>query len=270
MSISLHLAHLPVGSYEVTVTNAEGTRIFHNKIDLPAQIADTANAKTFPQFKKLPFELRSKIWHYSMQNESRIFYPTDYDHEHEIHQVSFAHKPPATRQVCQEARLISKKRGMSIFGTEQTSLKGLWFDFFSDILYISNKDNVGEYGVEDMVRNVALDWRGYGIDHNWKKLLRHIKNAYPLCERLILVVRYDFELYGDVRFFTILDEEEVTGASGRQKQAWGRMKEEIVKEWRGKMQRITEAQLPTIEAVEVVPERERKTIGESLSPAWSF
>ncbi|KAF4953989.1 hypothetical protein FSARC_12277 [Fusarium sarcochroum] len=259
MSISLHLTHLPVGSYEVTKT--AGSRIFHNKVELPAQATiETENPSptitsaptTFPQFKKLPIELRSKIWDYAMQNESRIFYPhKDYDHDNEIQQVHVAHKPPAIRQVCQEARRMSGKRGMFIFGMERSTVKGLWFDFSSDILYIRYKYNDIEDDVEDMARNVAIDWCGCEIGQDWEALLRYILGTYPMCERLILVVRFDLELFGNIKLFAIPDEERVTNADQRQ---WGQVKEEITKEWLG----ITKTQLPSIEAMEIVPVRRKK------------
>ncbi|KAJ4272097.1 hypothetical protein NW762_000807 [Fusarium torreyae] len=263
MSISLHLANLPVGSYEVTVTNAEGTRISHNKIDLPAQIAGAAT--TFPHFEKLPAELRSKIWEHSIQNESRVFCPAGYDEDREVQHFSFAHKPPAIRQVCREARQMSKKHSMFIFGISGSTRGALWFNTVGDIIYNQDNEEADTSGIEpnykdimSAARNVALD---FPQNYNWENLLESLVTDYRRCETLFLVLGCDEIPTGDIAFFSIPDDEQAWSVNIDDEETWGQVKENINKAWRKKKLlrklHITEAQLPSIKVVEALPVRKK-------------
>jgi hypothetical protein len=295
MSVSLHLKHLPVGSYEVTVTGsggwfrlifpllyntvnsqATGTQVFHEKIEIPSQVLlekgspssqVTSTPTTFPKFKELPGEIRSQIWVHAIQNDSRIFYPTHYDHDRELPHVAFAHKPPPIRQVCRESRQISQKRGMFIFGTDRTTRKALWFDTFNDIMCDMNPAfdefdcmvAASDYDrVLNSARNVAVDWM---FQYDLKELLESVVNRFKSCQTIYLAHGIIEIPEGDIAFYAVPDEELVEALKGELKPC-GQLKDEIRKFWHNQKvaqgSTITKAHFPSIVVVEAIPVRENK------------
>ncbi|KAF4455087.1 hypothetical protein F53441_2526 [Fusarium austroafricanum] len=249
MSISLHNTHLPQGSYEVTVTNSEGTRVFHNKIKVSSQAAlETgvtvpqaiqSTPATFPQFKKLPSELRNMIWEYSIQNDSGVFFPTGYDLYLE---VAFSHKIPAFRQ-------------------------GLWFGIFSDIkydpevfnyesLYCDDGDNY--YDLLRAARKVAVGWYP---EITARGLLGTVVSAYPHCQTLFLVLGRKATPDGNVIFYNIPGDDLVWWSmnNDEKQQTWEQMRNHITKEWHEEellhKLYIEKAKLPNIQTVEVFPRK---------------
>ncbi|KAK2137155.1 hypothetical protein NOF04DRAFT_1391507 [Fusarium oxysporum II5] len=270
MSISLHLT-LPVGSYEVTVTNPDGTRVFHNKIEFPAHVAPepgnstmqptTSTPALFSLFTKLPSELRCEIWKRTLQNEVRVFYPIPYYEDCSFQQVSFSHKMPSVRQVCHESHQVSQTCGIFIFGSFKTIQKALWFGIFSDIIYdpencpddewIFNPDDNYDYErVMGVARKVAVDCRR-GIQA--EDLLARVISSYNHCQTLFSVFSRYNEPSGDIASFTIPDNEILQPGIKKEYETWGEIKEEIMIAWSDEELLnelgITEANVPKIQAV---------------------
>ncbi|KAF4458152.1 hypothetical protein FALBO_15067 [Fusarium albosuccineum] len=262
---------IPRVSYEVTVATSSGSRLLNLRTELGSPISQETDdstssvvveaPKTFPQFKKLPPELRSKIWEYAL-SEPRIFWPGENHASWET--INFVHKPPAARQTCHEARQVSQKLGVMAFGQSGTIKKGLWFNLSSDILYLDKicflTNNELLPTVREEVRNVALDWDECCYFDDYSGLLRDILGAFPRCRKIIFVERTGELLLGGIAFFAMQDEEECTWSDEDWK--WGDVKEGMSLEWRSKKLLkelgITEKQLPSIEAVEAIPVRQKK------------
>ncbi|KAF4976040.1 hypothetical protein FDECE_18512 [Fusarium decemcellulare] len=267
---------IPRVSYEITVATSSGSRLLYLRTEIGSPIGRETNVSTSPiivkasgsfsQFKKLPPELRSKIWEYAL-SESRIFLPVD-EAVPGWRPVNFTHKPPAVRQTCREARRVSEWLGAIGFGQNRTAMKGLWFNFQSDILYLNTRyllENAEELfpAINARVRNVALDWDAlyveeYDTDEVWERVLRDVIYDFPRCNRIILVQTTGDLPAGDITFFPIQDNEdwEINDCN-----CWGDAQTFIDLKWRSskllRELRITEEWLPSIEAVEAVPVRRK-------------
>ncbi|KAJ3527179.1 hypothetical protein NM208_g10831 [Fusarium decemcellulare] len=264
---------IPRVSYEITLATRSGSRLLYLRTELGSPISQETDhstspvvveaPKTFPQFKKLPPELRSKIWECAL-SEPRIFWPGENRASWET--MNFVHKPPAARQTCHEARQVSQKLGVVAFGQNGTIKKGLWFNLLSDILYLDRRCFLTNDEllptVREEVRNVALDWDECCYFDDYAGLLRDILGAFPRCRRVIFVERTDELLLGGIAFFAIQDEEECTWFDEDWK--WGAVKEDMRQDWCSEdlleELDITEDQLPSIEAVEAAPVRQKKSI----------
>lgn len=163
--------------------------------------------------------------------------------------VNFAHKPPAVRQVCREARKVSDTRGRFSFGWDGTHLMSLWFDFHSDILFDEGL-TLAELKLPYYVRNVA---KGHDDARELQEAenLQSFLGQYPQCQKIIFVWSGGMaELDGDVKFYPMHDGEPLGGSDKN----WKNLKARINRAWRKasflKKCKLTEDQLPIIEAVE--------------------
>ncbi|KAJ4130878.1 hypothetical protein NW768_006417 [Fusarium equiseti] len=263
MSTSLQLNNIPKGGYKVTITTADGTTVFHQEIKHPSQITlnigdthpdhpveNAIQATTFPKFSLLPSELRVKIWGFSL-DQPRIFWPNhDKGDTEELQGMSFSHRPPAVRQVCRESRKVSDRRGRFSFGTCGTHLSSLWFDFHSDIIFSNEAITLEERELTDHVRNVAV-WHNFCRDIHKAEELQGFLRDFPKCQKIIFVWSgVLMEPYGDIKFYPIQDDEPI---EGRDKN-WKSLKTRINRAWRKdsflKKCKLSEDQLPIIEAAE--------------------
>ncbi|KAF4996840.1 hypothetical protein FGRMN_4251 [Fusarium graminum] len=264
MSISLQLTGISAGNYKITVAGPDGTVVSHHEMTLSSQVpqaldchsrCDTSatTPTTFPRFKHLPAELRVKIWNLSL-NETRVFWPNNENtYDDYCTGVNISHKPPTVRQVCREARQVSQSRGAFSFGTGKVVMKGLWFDFFSDIIHDDDSFDQKAYApVIYNARNVSIFWH-QAMEFRDAQKLKHFLKRYPKCQTIFFVAPggvIDFK--EDIKFFTIQEDEYVE----EDQKTWGRIRDHIDRRWRRgdwlKYLGVTEAQLPRIEAVEAI------------------
>ncbi|KAM0246303.1 hypothetical protein ACHAP5_004776 [Fusarium lateritium] len=263
ISMSLQLADVPAGCYKITITGPGDTTVCHHEIALLSGVTQTASfqstyttttatSKTFPRFKELPAEIRRQIWELSL-SEPRIFWPNYEVHNENFVGVSFSHKPPLMRQVCMEARQVSQARGVVSFGSHGSIMKGLWFDFFSDIIFMNDVSDENEFvQAVDNARNVALIWHE-ALNLIDVKTLKRFIEKHPKCHRIIAIAAGDcIDCFSDMKLFTIQDKE----TFGFDTEDWGTIRDRLYRAWRKKkalrLLGITEAQLPRIEAMEAI------------------
>ncbi|KAM0266007.1 hypothetical protein ACHAPA_007366 [Fusarium lateritium] len=269
----LQLADVPAGCYKITMTGPDGTTVCQNEMALQSGVTQTASFQsmyttatvttetattematpnTFPRFKELPAEIRRQIWALSL-SEPRVFWPTEEVLSDYFVGVSVSHKPPAMRQVCLEARQVSQARGVFAFGSHGSIMKGLWFDFFSDIILMTDVSDANEYvQAIDNARNVALFWRE-ALDLLDIQILKNFIGECPKCRRIIAITTGScIDRFSDMKLFTIQDNETVE----RETEDWGTIRDKIHRAWRKEsalqLLGITEAQLPRIEAMEAM------------------
>ncbi|RSL40613.1 hypothetical protein CEP53_013256 [Fusarium sp. AF-6] len=129
-------------------------------------------ASSFPQFMKLPPEVRKMIWVYSFGGP-RIFRLVPCTDE----LVTWAtmlvnHKPPSSGAVCRESRQLFQQCGEFLFGAEGLAIKSLWFRPSEDILYLDHMlveylEHECYYSGCDFtsIEKVAINWRGSRLLH---------------------------------------------------------------------------------------------------------
>ncbi|SPJ78033.1 uncharacterized protein FTOL_06422 [Fusarium torulosum] len=250
-SMSLQLAGIPAGGYDTTVSQDEITPQSGVSQTTDSQLPNTtvaATPKTFPRFKELPAELRKAIWELSL-SQPRVFWPNDERAGKYFTGVNFAHKPPAMRQVCQESRQVSQARGGFTFGHDESIMEGLWFDYFSNILYMfCNCSREGYTIAIRNTRNVALIWPDVWVLRDLQRLKRFMVE-YPKCRRILLIVASDMDPWSDMETFLIQGEIPIDYAP----EDWGRLKDSLERSWRKKSALrclgVIEAQLPKIETM---------------------
>ncbi|KAJ4003334.1 hypothetical protein NW752_011788 [Fusarium irregulare] len=276
ISTSLQLNKIPKGGYKVTVTGAMtlGTVVWRHESEHPSQITlnigdthpdhpveNAIPATTFSKFKQLPPEIRAKIWGFSL-DQPRVFWPSSQYEDYGImHCTNFAHKPPAVRQACREARKLSDRRGEFSFGWNGTLCSSLWFDFTSDILLHHHYDEDLDPKQLDSkfrgrVRNVALrHYEAFELED--AKLLKRFLRKYPRCKKIIFVWSATrMTPVGDIKLYPIPDNELLDDGEGNCDKNWGELKALFKETWREELPltkwKITANQLPIIEAAECI------------------
>lgn len=128
----------------------------------------------FPNFMKLPAEIRIKIWEFSLPG-SRIFEPLIDDKYYGSAEgcMGLHHKfpPPASRGICKEAWNITEQHGMFCMGSHRWApMDGCWFNPRRDVVYLSSKwkhslkseanlkDFLDRFLLPPRVEHVALSW----------------------------------------------------------------------------------------------------------------
>lgn len=206
-------------------------------------------ATAFTRLKKFPAEIRKEIWELSL-NDSRVFWPNDARAGKFYTGVNFAHKPPAVRQVCRESRQVSQARGGVSFREGDSITGGLWFDFFSDILYMFS--NIGRaYTVAiHNTRNVALVWPDVRVLRNLHRIKEFIRE-YSKCRRIIIIsTAGHMDEWSDMEFYPLEEGDYIDYAP----EDWVSLKDALERSWREentlRYLGVTEEQLPKIKAME--------------------
>lgn len=130
--------------------------------------------ETFPQFSKLPPELRLRIWELAVESEDdRIVViqtiPFLFPLHSSIPQYSDGVKQPHTPallSVCYDAREAALKRYKIAFSSELKTAMPIWFDFGTDMLEFEDDEAVsrfsdaavelGEMSDGQLVKNIAI------------------------------------------------------------------------------------------------------------------
>ncbi|KAM5383635.1 hypothetical protein ACJZ2D_001872 [Fusarium nematophilum] len=168
---------------------------------------------SFPQFKKLPPEVRAIIWEYSFGGPRIFRTRTPSQSPAGIVPMALDHKPPRSSQACKEARHVSQVCGSFLFGAYGGVVKGLWFNHSKDILYWNRKYPTSALFLEHEyvlkhIENIAVDWPEDDPDL-CPILVYDICSLFPSCKRAIFVMEHKPILHKDLQFFPVLDDEEV-------------------------------------------------------------
>ncbi|RSL96521.1 hypothetical protein CDV31_013443 [Fusarium ambrosium] len=129
-------------------------------------------ASSFPQFMKLPPEVRKMIWVYSFGGP-RIFRLVPCTDELATWATMLVnHKPPSSGAACRESRQLFQQCGEFLFGAEGLAIKSLWFRPSEDILYLDHmlveylEDECYYSGCDfTSIEKVAINWRGSRLLH---------------------------------------------------------------------------------------------------------
>ncbi|KAJ4205502.1 hypothetical protein NW759_014578 [Fusarium solani] len=239
--------------------------------------ASQTPASSFPQFIKLPPEVRNMIWKYSFGG-ARVFrlapcttWTT----------MMVDHRPPPSGAACRESRHLFQHCGEFLFGAEGLAIKTLWFRPSEDILYLDHMlveylEHESYYSGCDFttIENVAINWCGRCDESNLRRLADALVE-FPSCKRMILVMSHGEPPYeDDVEFLHISDNDQrrVCFYKG-ERLHWAGLKQALEEHWRKDSEEDLEEdlgadsggssegelQLPPLEAVEVVPRRTAST-----------
>ncbi|KAL2212308.1 hypothetical protein CC79DRAFT_358638 [Sarocladium strictum] len=163
-----------------------------------------ASGPRFPQFSKLPPEIRLEIWKLALP-DTRVFRIRSPMQSHMAPiLMEYNHRPPSALKTCHESRQVASKEGKFLFGPRSSSSTGgLWFNPAKDILFFpshpkewEDKDQYYEsFEVLkslrsneiwiDHVRNVAVD-RHAG--NNWYELARILGQFMEQCTTLFITM----------------------------------------------------------------------------------
>ncbi|KAI5466818.1 hypothetical protein BGZ63DRAFT_369617 [Mariannaea sp. PMI_226] len=203
-----------------TTGGEEASEPSPSEIRSPLPDTPTLPLTSFPYFRKLPPELRVKIWEYSLSVPRIFWLLRRCSTEDALNEGSrtavrrrtkkwipcvINHKPPAPRQTCREARRVSERCGILAFGVRQGRIKSLWFNPVHDIVYIHHKFPLDNYkmmdNVIDCAENVAIDAQ---LCRNYKRTeLEEIFCEWNLCKRIILVHSFPGMAEGDIDLFPL-------------------------------------------------------------------
>lgn len=153
---------------------------------------------SFPQFSRLPPELRLQIWRYSRQPRVvEVIYDSATD------TCTSTAKPPALLHVCHESRHEGLRAYRKTFGTK-SSPPSIYFDPSTDVLYLPRHGDMGydeaardfTQRVNDManVTTLAIDHVPPDIRRPWEAYNKYcLIQSFPKLREAILVLGYEDE-----------------------------------------------------------------------------
>ncbi|OAA34617.1 hypothetical protein NOR_08375 [Metarhizium rileyi] len=156
----------------------------------------------FPQFNRLPFEIRSLVWEASLParrlfhvRESITVYPEKGPPSLKRFVYHIPHRHPVATRVCRESRAAALRRGFFF-----PKCPDVWFNPDRDMLYIDRnqrrfiRSNRGEpaYTVRglEQVKHVGVEWRAWfrdipayqpekSMQERWQYALRSLRFYMP-------------------------------------------------------------------------------------------
>ncbi|KAF6841456.1 hypothetical protein CPLU01_00587 [Colletotrichum plurivorum] len=191
----------------------------YSGIDFHEKCSRHSNSKAeFRQFKKLPLELRNKIWKLALPG-GRIFELSGPDsHFHRIMRAAqtdpnqanpvatarvaaglpdmcvTAHKTPKIRLACREANNAFLEAGSFEFGLFGGSYKGVWFNHAEDILYLrAEPTNWTNIDMSRVVR-VAIPHTKLLNKDNCVAKIDVVLDHFTSCREVIMLQAVDWEL----------------------------------------------------------------------------
>ncbi|KAH6961309.1 hypothetical protein DER45DRAFT_537075 [Fusarium avenaceum] len=197
-------------SLDFTLKFSGGPQLLHFRAEVGSPTAQTQaiiepSSPTFPQFMKLPPEIRIMIWKLSF-GPGRIFRTKATSDVPGVIPMAVNHKPPAATQACKEARFLSLQIGKFLFGSYGSKIKSLWFNPSRDLLYWSDRSFPSwqfEYDDHDMscIKFVAID---HDQAYSSLETARDISTIFPGCRVLQIVLPHKaLADDGDVGFSAI-------------------------------------------------------------------
>nr|XP_036585492.1 uncharacterized protein CTRU02_04353 [Colletotrichum truncatum]KAF6795543.1 hypothetical protein CTRU02_04353 [Colletotrichum truncatum] len=171
----------------------------------------------FHLFKKLPLELRMKIWKFALPG-GRIFELSGPDvHFHRLMRVTqpdpsqnnpvvntriasglpdmaiTAHKTPKLRLACKEANTAFLETGRFEFGLFGSHYKGVWFNHSEDILYLRAEPTSWINIDMSRIVRVALPHTKLMNKDNCNAKIDVILNYFTSCREIIMLQAVDWE-----------------------------------------------------------------------------
>ncbi|KAF6811113.1 hypothetical protein CSOJ01_05918 [Colletotrichum sojae] len=203
-------------SFRAILSNYSGN---YSGIDFHDKCSRHSNSKAeFRQFKKLPLELRNKIWKLALPG-GRLFELSGPDsHFHRIMRAAHtdpnqanpvatarvaaglpdmsvtAHKTPKIRLACREANNAFLEAGSFEFGLFGGSYKGVWFNHAEDILYLrAEPTNWTNIDMSRVVR-VAIPHTKLLNKDNCVAKIDVVLDHFTSCREVIMLQAVDWEL----------------------------------------------------------------------------
>ncbi|KAM0246302.1 hypothetical protein ACHAP5_004775 [Fusarium lateritium] len=195
-------------SLDFTLKFSGGPQWLHFQSEVGSPAAQTIlepSSPTFPQFMKLPPEIRLMIWKLSF-GPGRIFRTKATSHVSGVMPMAVNHKPPAATQACKEARLLSLQVGKFLFGSFGSKIKSLWFNPSQDVLYWNDKSFPSwqfDYDEHDTgcIKFVAID---HDQTCSSLEISQEISTIFPYCRALLIVLPHKaLTDDDDVGFFAV-------------------------------------------------------------------
>ncbi|KAK1464291.1 hypothetical protein CMEL01_13052 [Colletotrichum melonis] len=141
----------------------------------------------FPQFCRLPMELRKIIWQMTLP-DSRVFEPYDIEHRPRLRK---RFEPPAILAVCKESRKVANEHGTFIFGWEKSIGESVWFNPKKDVVIMEDAQIfVGLWPalLKSQVEILAFHWTYFRSHEQVEDLWDCIRDV-PSCRRVIILYR---------------------------------------------------------------------------------
>ncbi|KXH44777.1 hypothetical protein CNYM01_02242 [Colletotrichum nymphaeae SA-01] len=147
----------------------------------------SVRAAAFPEFGRLPAELRRLIWKMALpgrrvleQADGVVAYP----------ELCKKFRPPVIRAVCKEAWEVTEQNGLFVYGPELTASGGTWFNPKQDVIIIRNPGEDYPLGPLEDCRPeiIAVDRRYFEQDLNFERVL-DVALQLKSCRRLIILLR---------------------------------------------------------------------------------
>ncbi|KAI6770487.1 hypothetical protein HG530_005116 [Fusarium avenaceum] len=248
-------------SLDFTLKFSGGPQLLHFRAEVGSPTAQTQaiiepSSPTFPQFMKLPPEIRIMIWKLSF-GPGRIFRTKATSDVPGVIPMAVNHKPPAATQACKEARLLSLQIGKFLFGSYGSKIKSLWFNPSRDLLYWSDRSFPSwqfEYDDHDMscIKVVAID---HDQAYSSLETARDISTIFPGCRVLQIVLPHKaLADDGDVTYKDKLCRMSWKSLENTFYIAYEKLLEERAEEDEDEASRFTEEhEIPSFYPVEVTP-----------------
>ncbi|KAI0868332.1 hypothetical protein GGS24DRAFT_482729 [Hypoxylon argillaceum] len=183
MGVANQLGTLENKVYKALSTLCAGTSVLQGHAHSLRRILDNVvthqTPYTFPQFRRLPFEVRCMIWDWAtpgkiLQVRGQALEPV-HRSDAPLFQLGGNCSPPATAQVCRESRDIACRDGRLVSlgdfyhctpddttgSSPSAQRRWVWFDSARDSLYIKSVPRRPDVELLNEVRHVTLDQVGY-------------------------------------------------------------------------------------------------------------
>ncbi|ODA76745.1 hypothetical protein RJ55_08016 [Drechmeria coniospora] len=168
--------------------------------------------QAFPQFCRLPGELRRKIWRMFAPG-GRIFEPF-FEHNRPLPHGQFTslkahydvdqndpyvvklkerHPPPVVRRVCRESRQACDDIGGFLFGIIRNTRRGFWFNYMEDIVLLDSGTlkHVGQLFL-GQVRNVAIFYSQLRYEADCEIFIHIVGKYLDQCRNVLVLCCNDF------------------------------------------------------------------------------
>ncbi|KAG0647461.1 hypothetical protein D0Z07_6728 [Hyphodiscus hymeniophilus] len=157
--------------------------------DLSSDSLKTASLDSFPQFKKLPLELRLQIWNAALPGPRVVrvrtrpirFYNRDYDSDNieamMMHAFFSCTSPPTILFVNRESREEAQLTYKLAFGCQKLDIPNMvYFNFELDTLYFegSSRSGIRDLQLTNFVRAHNVSLERFGADQVQRVALRSI------------------------------------------------------------------------------------------------
>ncbi|KXH57752.1 hypothetical protein CSAL01_05903 [Colletotrichum salicis] len=142
----------------------------------------SVTATVFPNFRRLPAEIRKLIWIMALPYRRVLEAPVA-----GYHDIYKRFRPPVIRAVCKEAWEVTEENGLFAMGSESTGVGGTWFNPQKDVVILEENFSLGSLA-ECYPEIIAIDRMFIEDFKDLKRILLGVVD-FLFCRKVIILFR---------------------------------------------------------------------------------